>query len=69
MIDHDADDSYFYKITVFTGLRRHAGTTSNIFFVLSGSQDDSRTRSLHGGVRKVGQEQLEFESNPYYPNN
>uniref|UniRef100_K1RVM6 Polycystic kidney disease protein 1-like 2 n=1 Tax=Magallana gigas TaxID=29159 RepID=K1RVM6_MAGGI len=50
--DHDADDSYFYKITVFTGLRRHAGTTSNIFFVLSGSQDDSRTRSLHGGVRK-----------------
>lgn len=42
-------------MTVFTGLRRNAGTTSNIYFVLNGSDDDSKTRSLYGGAREVGQ--------------
>lgn len=42
-------------MTVFTGLRRNAGTTSNIYFVLDGSDDDSKTRSLYGGAREVGQ--------------
>lgn len=41
-------------MTVFTGLRRNAGTTSNIYFVLNGSDDDSKTRSLYGGAREVG---------------
>lgn len=40
-------------MTVYTGLRRRAGTTSNIYFVLRGSEDDSEIRFLSNGERKV----------------
>ncbi|XP_061173587.1 uncharacterized protein LOC133182755 [Saccostrea echinata] len=52
LCDHDSEDCYFYMITVYTGLRRRAGTTSNIHFVLSGSEDESGIRMLSDGERK-----------------
>ena len=36
----------FYKITVFTGLRRWAGTKSNVYFILSGEVADTDVREL-----------------------
>ncbi|KAL3877418.1 hypothetical protein ACJMK2_035124 [Sinanodonta woodiana] len=46
LIDNDMADSYFYIMTVFTGFGSEAGTNSNVFFDLSGSEDTSGIRSL-----------------------
>ena len=34
--DNNPDHNYLYQITVWTGLRRDAGTKSNVYFILSG---------------------------------
>ncbi|XP_055955065.1 polycystic kidney disease protein 1-like 2 [Patella vulgata] len=52
LADNYKDDSYFYLVTVYTGLVRGGGTTSNISFNLSGERDDSGVRTLTDGVRK-----------------
>uniref|UniRef100_A0A2C9KRF7 PLAT domain-containing protein n=1 Tax=Biomphalaria glabrata TaxID=6526 RepID=A0A2C9KRF7_BIOGL len=51
--DNYAYDDYFYLITVHTGLRKSAGTTSNVSFDLSGEHGDSGLRRLSDGVKKV----------------
>jgi hypothetical protein len=53
LIDHDAEDQYFYLLTVQTGMRRSAGTKSNVNFVLVGNEDDSGIRVLADGVKEV----------------
>ncbi|KAI8796885.1 polycystic kidney disease protein 1 2, partial [Biomphalaria glabrata] len=50
--DNYAYDDYFYLITVHTGLRKSAGTTSNVSFDLSGEHGDSGLRRLSDGVKK-----------------
>ena len=39
-------DTYFYRMTVFTGLRKGAGTRSKVSFVLSGDNGDTGVRQL-----------------------
>ncbi|XP_055877336.1 uncharacterized protein LOC106064392 isoform X1 [Biomphalaria glabrata] len=50
--DNYAYDDYFYLITVHTGLRKSAGTTSNVSFTLSGELTDTGIRRLSDGVKK-----------------
>ncbi|KAH9502348.1 Polycystic kidney disease protein 1-like 2 [Bulinus truncatus] len=52
LVDNYAYDNYFYLITVHTGLRKSAGTTSNVNFTLSGESDDSGIRKLSDGIKK-----------------
>ncbi|XP_062584304.1 polycystin-1-like protein 2 [Saccostrea cucullata] len=53
LCDHDSQDEYFYTLTVTTGFRRHAGTSSNIHFVLTGTEDDTGIRILNDGERET----------------
>ncbi|KAK7003087.1 polycystic kidney disease protein 1-like 2, partial [Biomphalaria glabrata] len=50
--DNYAYDDYFYLITVHTGLRKSARTTSNVSFDLSGEHGDTGIRRLSDGVKK-----------------
>lgn len=52
-MDHDVKDNYFYLITVQTGMRRGAGTKSNVNFVLVGNEEDSGIRILSDGIKEV----------------
>ncbi|XP_060067155.1 uncharacterized protein LOC132547415 [Ylistrum balloti] len=44
--DNVVSDPYFYQISVFTGMRRGAGTKSKISFVLAGDSEDTGVRIL-----------------------
>eukprot|EP00794_Sanderia_malayensis_P008988 gene8988-9948_t len=44
--DNKPDHHYLYQITVWTGMRREAGTTSNVYFILSGDNGDTDIRHL-----------------------
>jgi polycystin 1L2 len=44
--DNDFLDTYFYMISVQTGLRVGSGTSSNISFILGGSDADTGVRNL-----------------------
>jgi hypothetical protein len=46
-------DRDYYIIKVYTGMRRGAGTTSRIAFVLTGENSDTGPRELFDGFRKV----------------
>lgn len=46
-------DNYFYLLTVQTGMRRGAGTKSNVNFVLVGNEEDSGIRVLSDGIKEV----------------
>lgn len=52
-MDHDVKDNYFYLLTVQTGMRRGAGTKSNVNFVLVGNEEDSGIRILSDGIKEV----------------
>ena len=43
----------FYKMTVFTGLRRWSGTKSNIFFILTGDCGDTGEAALNDKRNRV----------------
>jgi polycystin 1L2 len=51
--DTDGGDAYFYLMSVHTGMRKGAGTLSNVNFVVSGDEADTGIRSLSDGIRKV----------------
>ncbi|XP_070533290.1 polycystin-1-like protein 2 isoform X1 [Ptychodera flava] len=51
--DNDARHGFSYKISVYTGISRGAGTRSKVKFLLSGDNDDTGVRSLEDGQRKV----------------
>ena len=53
LADNDCDDPYLYKVTVVTALRRRAGTSSKVFFVLYGRDGDTGRRALTGYTDKV----------------
>ncbi|XP_046579125.1 polycystic kidney disease protein 1-like 2 [Haliotis rubra] len=44
--DNLLSDVYHYQVTVFTGMRRNAGTKSQVYLVLGGEQGDTEIRSL-----------------------
>lgn len=46
LCDNILTDTCFYEITVYTGMRRGAGTRSNISFVLAGDYADTGVRQL-----------------------
>ncbi|KAK7003184.1 polycystic kidney disease protein 1-like 2 [Biomphalaria glabrata] len=52
LVDNYCDDTYFYLITVHTGLRRSAGTKSNVYFCLSGQDHDTGVRKLSDGIKE-----------------
>lgn len=54
LIDNLPTDSYYYLISVQTGVGRDTGTTSKVGFVLSGEFSDSGVRKLSDEKRKVG---------------
>ena len=49
--DNHVNDHHFYLMTVYTGMRRSAGTKSNVQFVLKGKNGTSRVRQLKDGER------------------
>ncbi|XP_076445170.1 polycystin-1-like protein 2 [Babylonia areolata] len=51
--DNLVDDSYFYLVTVHTGIRRGAGTLSNVKFILTGQGGDTGVRVLSDGKRTL----------------
>ena len=53
MYGNSPGDGYIYKVTVFTGVRRGAGTKSNVSILLSGDKDDSGAKMLEDGQKSV----------------
>jgi hypothetical protein len=53
LIDNFVDDTYYYLITVHTGMRRGAGTKSRVGFIVAGEEGDTGVRELYDGVRLV----------------
>ncbi|KAL5009826.1 hypothetical protein ScPMuIL_012131 [Solemya velum] len=52
LIDNEVSDSYFYLLTIHTGLRRGAGTKSKVYFVIAGDNDDTGVRVLTDGIHE-----------------
>ncbi|XP_054717405.1 uncharacterized protein LOC129226802 [Uloborus diversus] len=51
--DNEASDKYIYEILVFTGHQRNAGTKSNVFFIVSGEDDETEVRHLADDKRPI----------------
>ncbi|XP_071132908.1 polycystin family receptor for egg jelly-like [Mytilus edulis] len=51
LIDNFVDDTYYYLVTVYTGMRRGAGTKSRIGFIIHGKDGGTGIRELYDGVR------------------
>ncbi|XP_064478806.1 uncharacterized protein LOC135392080 [Ornithodoros turicata] len=51
--DNDPRDKYIYEITVFTGEKENAATDSNVFFILSGDDDETEVRTFGDQKRKI----------------
>ncbi|KAK8779497.1 hypothetical protein V5799_019173 [Amblyomma americanum] len=51
--DNDVKDKYIYEIIVFTGDKKGAGTDSNVFFILSGDDDETEVRTFGEQKRKI----------------
>ena len=46
LADNGPQDRYRYEIAVWTGMRRNAGTRSEVTIILSGEKNDSEPRCL-----------------------
>ncbi|CAF4192320.1 unnamed protein product, partial [Adineta steineri] len=51
--DNHQSDEYVYEIIVFTGLRKDAGTNSNVHFVIYGEENETHVRTLADPHRKI----------------
>ena len=51
--DNHPDDKYLYEIVVETGPNDNHATTSNIYFVLSGSECDTEVRCFSDDERNI----------------
>ncbi|KAK3767525.1 hypothetical protein RRG08_003958 [Elysia crispata] len=51
--DNRKEDKYFYEIQVSTGMRRGAGTNSNVYFILSGEEDETEVRMFTDSKRPI----------------
>ncbi|KAK7111719.1 hypothetical protein V1264_011307 [Littorina saxatilis] len=50
--DNLPTDNYHYQLSVYTGVRKNAGTDSRIRFIMSGDESDTGVRRLFDGTRK-----------------
>ena len=53
LVKNEDYPGYNYKLAVYTGTSRGAGTFSRVFFVLGGEQATSPVRELDDGERNV----------------
>ena len=53
LVDNHAEDEFEYEIYVYTSMTSRAGTNSNVYLVVAGTEDDTGTRALNDGQRKV----------------
>ena len=53
MADNHPDDNYFYELIVETGPLANHGTTSNVEFILKGSDESTEVRKLNDPGRKL----------------
>ena len=53
MIDNNVMDHYPYLLTIITGLRKDAGTTSRVGVSISGAYMQTENRLLNDGFIKV----------------
>lgn len=51
--DNDPKDKYIYEIVVFTGDKKSAATDSNVFFIVSGDDDETEVRTFGDQKRKT----------------
>ncbi|XP_070579640.1 polycystin-1-like [Ptychodera flava] len=51
--DNDPRDHFNYEITVFTGIKKNAGTTAKVSFILTGDEDETRPRLIADSKRKI----------------
>ncbi|CAD5112526.1 DgyrCDS1737 [Dimorphilus gyrociliatus] len=51
--DNAPDDKYLYEIIFYTGMRKNAGTDSNVQFILSGEYDETDVRTVEEKERKI----------------
>ncbi|CAG2248795.1 PKD1L2 [Mytilus edulis] len=51
LVDNFVDDTYYYLVTVYTGMKRGAGTKSRIGFIVHGQDEDTGIRELSDGLR------------------
>ncbi|ELT87232.1 hypothetical protein CAPTEDRAFT_84236, partial [Capitella teleta] len=58
--DNLPTDTYHYQVSVYTKVKKKAGTKSKISFILSGDESDTGVRRLYDGKRK------EFPSGSIY---
>lgn len=66
LADNVMTDKYFYKLTVFTGMRRGAGTRSRVSFILAGDYSDTGVRQLVDETgKKVGNLKQTVILNPF----
>ncbi|KAH9519474.1 hypothetical protein Btru_002802 [Bulinus truncatus] len=52
LVDNYAYETYFYLITVHTGLRKSAGTQSKVYFCLFGLDEETGVRKLSDGIKE-----------------
>ncbi|KAL5018309.1 hypothetical protein ScPMuIL_004031 [Solemya velum] len=52
LADNEDADMYFYLITVYTGIRKGSGTTSNVNCMLVGENNESGMRVLSDGINQ-----------------
>ena len=51
--DNFMEDNYYYEVHVYTGFKHGAGTDSNVFMILAGTECDSGVRKLTTADRRV----------------
>ncbi|UJR16214.1 hypothetical protein I4U23_003124 [Adineta vaga] len=51
--DNQQSDDYFYQILVFTGHRKHSGTSSKVHFIVAGDDDETQVRTFADPHRKI----------------
>lgn len=64
MNDNFSLDRYLYMLTVYTGLSRQAGTTSNVRFMVIDINGKADIRRLEGGQHQVYINNELFNLNP-----
>lgn len=53
LLDNRIEYTYFYKVSVYTGLRQGASTQSRICFIVSGDIGDTGLRVIDDGRKRV----------------
>ncbi len=66
MSDNSPTDVYHYRMTVYTGTKRSAGTESNVFFMVSGEDSETEVRKLQDVTKKKVNGHLVFDNTTHW---